>query len=240
MIYSALRRSSRRTGIIFLRALTPIPSGEGGYMASPGATRHKGHEHTVSAKQVRRRLGAMGLLLVTDIALGLALIYKNSFISLSVGAYLLIVWDAISLWAGRIVTIAGALSPILIVLSRRRSSSRNLAAGESQLNERFVEQVIRFLLDKTPAYLSRSRVSVPLSVLLTLPAPVLSYLVIAHRNPFPVPPSAVAFSPDGTQVYVADEDNRKLLVYDAQTGKNAIKRVGIGGRPHRIVVGPRR
>jgi len=31
-------------------------------MESPGATRHKGHEHTVSAKQVRRRLGAMGLL----------------------------------------------------------------------------------------------------------------------------------------------------------------------------------
>ena len=96
-------------------------------MASPAATPVEGH--AISAEQLPKLLG-IALFAAIDITLALMVVRQNWFSSLTLGAYSWVVWDTASLWAGRIVTIAGVLSPIFITLSKRKAPRRASSVGE--------------------------------------------------------------------------------------------------------------
>jgi DNA-binding beta-propeller fold protein YncE len=159
----------------------------------------------------------IGSLFVVDIFLGLWAIHKYWFVSLSVGA----------------------ASPLVIGLYKRRSP-KGVSTDVVRPTESSADRIVNFFLDKIPAYLGKRRVSVPILLGLALPIVPLTYLILVPKLPFPAPPSAVAISKDGREIYVAFEDGEihgKLLIFDAETGKGGRGAVDIGGKPHRMIVG---
>src|SRR5580700_4027745 len=156
------------------------------------SVRKKESYRETAAPNVPRRLGLTILLVVLDLALALGAVKRNWFSSLGFGAYLWLVWDNVSLWAGRIVTVAAALTPLWIALSRQRRSARMSAANDSpsQPKESYIERGLPLLL----VYLSKGRSFLWILVCLVAPIPALTFFLTVPIRPFPLPPSAVAVS----------------------------------------------
>jgi DNA-binding beta-propeller fold protein YncE len=171
---------------------------------------------------------AVLVLLGAGLVLGLADVYKTYYSSLTVFRFVVEVWDGISLWTGRIATVAGVLVPILAYLLRGRIPKE------------------RKWKDMIPAIVSRLRnlvfsraVSFSLLPIVVLADVWLSYVLIVHHPPFPTPPSSIVIRPDGSEVYVVDETKGRIRRFEASTGKNELPSIDVGGHPRRILIGPR-
>ena len=65
------------------------------------------------------------------------------------------------------------------------------------------------------------------------------YALVAHNAPFPMPPSTIVITPDGSEIYLCDESGGRIRRFGSSTGKNELPSIDVGGHPHRMLVGPR-
>ena len=182
------------------------------------------------------RFFVLSFLLIANAVLVLLLIYQQRFVSMSIGTYLWFVWDFVSLWAGRAVTIAGAVIPIWIALSRRKSAS----GAPRRRHRKTTEEIAASVAAAVARILKKPFVFILSCGVLALPIPFLVQAILHTTMPFPVPPSTVAISKDGSEIYVAYQDgdvHGKLLIFESSSGKETRTPVDIGGKPHRITVG---
>jgi DNA-binding beta-propeller fold protein YncE len=173
----------------------------------------------------------IGILLVADIALGLAVIYQQWFFSMSVNAYLLLTWDTISLWAGRIVTLSGVLIPILVYVLRDHWP-------EERTWKQLVATVIHFVATlrnrphalKIP-FVSLSAIAATLIIILYTVQPVR----IAAA-------SSILVLPDASQIYVITPESQQsgeIERFDGLTPTHKIGNIEIGGTPEKMLLDPK-
>jgi DNA-binding beta-propeller fold protein YncE len=171
----------------------------------------------------------IGVFAVLDLVLILGVVHREWFSSLLLGDYLWLVWDAISLWSGRAVTIAGVLVPILVYVFKRRWPA------ERTWKDRFAS-----LWEKFSALRNRSwAIYTALGVLL-VSATAFTYVLCTERPHFAAPASPVLIASDGSEVYLITQDSQKqgkILRLDATTGKAVLGVIDVGGMPDRMLEG---
>jgi WD40 repeat protein len=171
-------------------------------------------------------------MVVVDLLLGLAAIYRMWYISMPVGDYLWFAWDKISLWAGRGVTIVGVLVPIVAYLLRGR-------VPPAQSRRKIFESLLhRFSTWRKRTAVIGCSIAVELLVAATL------VMVIFSQHPqIGMPPSTVMLAPNGLEVYVITYDEKKngeIRRYSTNAGKDLLGTIDIGGGPElSMLIGPR-
>jgi hypothetical protein len=181
-------------------------------------------------RRVRRvAISLVGSLFVLDLGLILAVIHREWFSSLSTADYLWAAWDAISLWAGRAVTIAGVLVPILVYLHKKRWPV------ERTWKDRFAS-----LWEKFSAGCTRSWAIYAALAGLTLAALAFTYVLYTEQPHFATPASPVLITFDGSEIYLITEASQKqgkILRYDTTTNKSPLGVIDVGGMPDRMLEG---
>jgi DNA-binding beta-propeller fold protein YncE len=180
-----------------------------------------------------RRIAApsIALLAVVDLALALGVIHREWFSSLKWGAFLWLAWDAISLWSGRAVTIAGVLIPAAVYLFKKRWPA------EHTWKESFA-----IVSSRVAAWSARARVAFTAFGVLLLIAAGMTFVLLTVQPRFAASASPVLMTPDGSEIYVitqASQQAGKILRIDATTGKNTLGVIDVGGTPDRMLAGPR-
>jgi sugar lactone lactonase YvrE len=193
-----------------------------------------GQENTDSIRPTAMRrapkwAGILTLVLfATAAVLGLWVVRERYFSSLSIGAYLLTAWDGVSLWAGRIATISGALVPLLFYIFKRRIPV-----------EKTWKEIIPDAVNELRKYGSRKVTIFPALVIVAVVDAWLLYVLVVPRSSFPMPPSAMIITPDGLEIYIADEKRGQIRRFGSATGKNELTSIDVGGHPRRMLIGPR-
>jgi DNA-binding beta-propeller fold protein YncE len=168
------------------------------------------------------------MLIIVCITLALYVVYLRYFKSLTITGYITTLWDGLSLWTGRVATIAGVVIPLLIFFLRGRFPV-----------ERTWKEFIPAAASQTVKYSSRRAVILPLIAILVLGDIWLGYIAFVFRPPFPLPPSGVVLKPDGSEIFIADARIGKVRRFDAATGKIELTPIDLGGHPNRMLIGPR-
>lgn len=170
-------------------------------------------------------------LAVVDLVLLLGVVHREWFSSLLLSDFLWIVWDAISLWAGRTITIAGVLIPILFYLFKKRWPM-----------EQTWKETVAYLLGKCSVLFVRPSAIFSIFGVLLVSAAVLTYVLFTIHPQFAATPSSVLITPDGSELYVITQKSHetgKIVRYDSTTGKEKLGVIDVGGTPDRMLAGPR-
>ena len=180
-----------------------------------------------------RRIAApsIALLAAVDLILTLAVIHREWFSSLKWGAFLWVAWDAVSLWAGRAITIAGVLVPAAVYLRKKRWPA-----------ERTWKDTFASLADRLPGWGARAPVVFTAFGALLLIAAGTTYVLLTEQTRFAPSASPVLMTPNGSEVYVitpASQQVGKILRIDATTGKDTLGVIDVGGTPYGMLAGPR-
>ncbi|MDO8208401.1 MAG: YncE family protein [Gallionella sp.] len=168
---------------------------------------------------------------VVDLVLFLGVVHREWFSSLLIRDFLWVVWDAISLWSGRAITIAGVLVPILVYLFKKRWPM-----------ERTWKETVTSLSGKFSVWCERAWIVFPIFGILLVAAVVLTYVLCTKHPQFTASASAVLITPDGSELYVITQDSQKsgkVVRFDATTGKEKLGVIDVGGTPDRMLAGPR-
>ena len=168
---------------------------------------------------------------VVDLVLFLGVVHREWFSSLLMRDFLWIVWDAISLWSGRFITIAGVLIPILVYLFKKRWPM-----------ERTWKETVTSLSGKFSVWCERAWTVFPTFGVLLVAAVVLTSVLCTEHPQFAASASAVLITPDGSELYVITQDSQKsgkIVRVDVTTGKETLGVIDVGGTPDRMLAGPR-
>jgi sugar lactone lactonase YvrE len=180
-------------------------------------------------KAKRFALPLIGILAVVDLVLGLGVIHREWFSSLSIKDYFWVVWDAVSLWFGRAATIAGVLVPILIFVVNKQWPAK-----------RTWKDIFASFWETISALRNRSwAIATTLAVLL-LGAAACTYVLSTETPYFAAPAGPVLVTFDGSEVYLITQESQKrgkILHFDTATGKNSERPIDIGGTPDRMLEG---
>jgi DNA-binding beta-propeller fold protein YncE len=182
-------------------------------------------------KKMRGIVRLVATLAVVDLVLLLGVVHRECFSSMLLSDFLWIVWDAVSLWAGRIITIAGVLIPILFYLFKKRWPM-----------ERTWKETVAYLLGKCSVLFVRPSAIFTASGILLVSAAVLTYVLFTIHPQFAAAPSSVLITPDGSELYVITQRSHeagKIVRFDATTGKQELGVIDVGGTPDRMLAGPR-
>lgn len=168
---------------------------------------------------------------VVDLVLFLGVVHREWFSSLLMRDFLWVVWDAVSLWSGRAITIVGVLVPILVYVFKKRWPM-----------ERTWKETVTSLSGKFSVWCERAWTVFPTLGVLLIAAVVLTYVLWTKHPQFAAPASAVLLTPDGSELYVITPDSRKfgkIVRFDTTTGKELLGVIDVGGTPDRMLAGPR-
>jgi DNA-binding beta-propeller fold protein YncE len=163
--------------------------------------------------------------------LDLALVRLEWFSSVPIGAYLLGVWDAISLWSGRVITAAVVVVPLLVYMFKKRWPA-----------ERKWQEMVASVFGTISPWRNSPKIVFPAFSVLFAIAVGLTYVLCIGRPQYQVPASSVLITPDGSEVYVitpASSADGQILRLDSTTAKKLLGIIDIGGAPYRMLVGPR-
>jgi DNA-binding beta-propeller fold protein YncE len=183
---------------------------------------------------VKRKPAVVGLLaalLLLDLALGLAVIHAKFFSSLSLGEFLWTAWDAVSLWAGRFVTIAGVLTPVAVFITKNRWPRKQSW-----------QQSFSALWRRLSILPDRVWVSAPAFAILIGVAFVLGAQLWIDKPAYAASPSPIFIAAGGSELYVITDESRaagKIVRLDLSTGKRRLGVIDVGGTPDRMLRGPR-
>lgn len=178
-------------------------------------------------------VGSLGLLCIMDLYLGLRVVKEEYFVT-TWPSYLLLVLDIITSWTGKIFWTVIILWAI----------TKALLKGKSQAIPS-LDDIIRYITDTLRAILNRLSVSIPAMVVLA----VLGLLIgsqLQKAPPLLPPPSKVLISPDGKEVYLANERKGSLHVFDSESPtKQLLHPINLGtslepGKPQRLAIAPKR
>jgi hypothetical protein len=113
----------------------------------------------------------IGVSALADIVLLLAAIQARWFVSMSASDYLWMVWDSISLWAGRAVTIAGFAVPLAVYFIRR-----------TWPREKTWKETVAFYVERISVLQKKSVIVIPAFFVLLAAAVLLAYALIYGKT----------------------------------------------------------
>src|SRR5260221_124796 len=183
-------------------------------------------------KKVRRLVVPLiGVFAVVDLVLFLGVVHREWFSSLPMSDFLWVVWDAISLWSGRAITVAGVLVPILVFVFKKHWPM-----------ERTWREIFTSSWGKFSLWWEREWIVFPTFSALLVAALALTYVLCTERPQFATPASTVLITPNGSELYVITQDSQRageIIRYDAATTKRLLGVIDVGGTPERMLAGPR-